>query len=45
MAAAQVCRTLATLLSGGIPLVNALDIAGRSKMGKRALVTAIRKAS
>jgi type IV pilus assembly protein PilC len=27
---AQVSRTLATLLSGGIPLVNALDIASRS---------------
>ena len=30
LATAQLCRTLATLLSGGIPLVNALDIAGRS---------------
>ncbi len=28
-ATAQVSRTLATLLSGGIPLVNALDIAGQ----------------
>jgi len=30
LATAQLCRTLATLLSGGIPLVNALDIAARS---------------
>lgn len=29
-ATAQISRTLATLLSGGIPLVNALDIAARS---------------
>ena len=29
LATAQVSRTLATLLSGGIPLVNALDIAAR----------------
>lgn len=29
-ATAQICRTLATLLSGGIPLVNALDVAARS---------------
>jgi type IV pilus assembly protein PilC len=29
-ATAQIARTLATLLSGGIPLVNALDIAARS---------------
>jgi type IV pilus assembly protein PilC len=29
-ATAQVSRTLATLLSGGIPLVNALDIAAKS---------------
>ena len=27
---AQLCRTLATLLSGGIPLVNALDVAARA---------------
>ena len=27
---AQLCRTLATLLSGGIPLVNALDVASRA---------------
>jgi type IV pilus assembly protein PilC len=30
LATAQVARTLATLLSGGIPLVNALDISGKS---------------
>jgi type IV pilus assembly protein PilC len=30
LATAQVARTLATLLSGGIPLVNALDIAAKS---------------
>jgi type IV pilus assembly protein PilC len=30
LATAQVSRTLATLLSGGIPLVNSLDIASRS---------------
>ena len=30
LATAQVARTLATLLSGGIPLVNSLDIAARS---------------
>lgn len=35
-ATAQVCRTLATLLSGGIPLVNSLDIAARSS-GNRAI--------
>jgi type IV pilus assembly protein PilC len=29
-ATAQVCRTLATLLSGGIPLVNALDISSNA---------------
>ena len=33
---AQVSRTLATLLQGGIPLVNALDIAARSA-GNRAI--------
>jgi type IV pilus assembly protein PilC len=30
IAASQVCRTLATLLSGGIPLVNALEISATS---------------
>jgi type IV pilus assembly protein PilC len=30
LSTAQVCRTLATLLSGGIPLVNALEVAARS---------------
>jgi type IV pilus assembly protein PilC len=30
LATAQVSRTLATLLSGGIPLVNALDVAAKS---------------
>jgi type IV pilus assembly protein PilC len=30
LATAQVSRTLATLLSGGIPLVNSLDIAAKS---------------
>ena len=30
LATAQVSRTLATLLSGGIPLVNALDISAKS---------------
>ncbi len=39
-ATAQVCRTLATLLSGGIPLVNALDISARS-MGNRSLSDAL----
>ena len=29
-ATSQLCRTLATLLGGGIPLVNALDVAARS---------------
>jgi type IV pilus assembly protein PilC len=33
---AQVCRTLATLLSGGIPLVNALEIAANAT-GNRAI--------
>ena len=37
-ATAQVSRTLATLLSGGIPLVNALDIATRAT-GNQAIVT------
>ena len=35
-ATAQVSRTLATLLSGGIPLVNSLDIAARS-VGNQAI--------
>jgi type IV pilus assembly protein PilC len=35
-ATAQVSRTLATLLSGGIPLVNALDIAARA-VGNRSI--------
>lgn len=35
-ATAQVSRTLATLLSGGIPLVNALDISARA-VGNRAI--------
>jgi len=30
LATAQVSRTLATLLAGGIPLVNSIDIAGKS---------------
>ena len=30
LATAQISRTLATLLSGGIPLVNSLDIAAKS---------------
>jgi type IV pilus assembly protein PilC len=34
LATAQVSRTLATLLSGGIPLVNSLDIAARSSGNK-----------
>jgi type IV pilus assembly protein PilC len=33
---AQVCRTLATLLSGGIPLVNALEVAANAT-GNRAI--------
>ena len=33
-ATAQVSRTLATLLGGGIPLVNAIEIAGRSMSNK-----------
>ena len=36
LATAQVSRTLATLLGGGIPLVNALDIAAKS-VGNRAI--------
>jgi type IV pilus assembly protein PilC len=36
LATAQVSRTLATLLSGGIPLVNALDIASRA-VGNRSI--------
>jgi len=36
LATAQVSRTLATLLSGGIPLVNSLDIAARS-VGKQSI--------
>ena len=36
LATAQVCRTLATLLSGGIPLVNALEI-GATSTGNRAV--------
>lgn len=36
VATAQVCRTLATLLSGGIPLVNALEI-GSTATGNRAI--------
>jgi type IV pilus assembly protein PilC len=34
LATAQVSRTLATLLSGGIPLVNSLDIAAKSVANK-----------
>jgi type IV pilus assembly protein PilC len=34
LATAQVSRTLATLLAGGIPLVNALDIAAKSVANK-----------
>jgi type IV pilus assembly protein PilC len=37
-ATAQISRTLATLLSGGIPLVNALDIATRAT-GNQSIVT------
>ena len=36
LATAQVSRTLATLLSGGIPLVNSLDIAAKS-VGNQAI--------
>jgi len=36
LATAQVSRTLATLLSGGIPLVNALDISARA-VGNRSM--------
>jgi type IV pilus assembly protein PilC len=36
LATAQVSRTLATLLSGGIPLVNALDIAAKA-VGNRSM--------
>ncbi len=36
LATAQVSRTLATLLAGGIPLVNALDVAAKS-IGNRAM--------
>src|SRR6185295_10314851 len=34
LATAQVSRTLSTLLAGGIPLVNALDIAAKSVANK-----------
>jgi type IV pilus assembly protein PilC len=37
-ATAQVARTIATLLSGGIPLVNSLDIASKS-VGNQAVAT------
>jgi len=36
LATAQVSRTLATLLSGGIPLVNALDVSSRA-VGNRSI--------
>jgi len=36
MATAQVCRTLATLLSGGIPLVNSLEVSATAT-GNRAM--------
>jgi type IV pilus assembly protein PilC len=36
----QVARTLATLLGGGIPLVNAIEIAGRS-IGNRSMAAAM----
>ena len=39
-ATSQVARTLATLLGGGIPLVNAIEIASRS-IGNRALAAAM----
>jgi type IV pilus assembly protein PilC len=36
LATAQVCRTLATLLAGGIPLVNALEV-GATSTGNQAI--------
>ncbi|MBP1634295.1 MAG: epsF 1 [Acidobacteria bacterium] len=39
-AASQMARTLATLLGGGIPLVNAIEIAARS-VGNRAMAAAL----
>jgi type IV pilus assembly protein PilC len=39
-ATSQLARTLATLLGGGIPLVNAIEIAGRS-VGNRAMAAAM----
>jgi len=44
LATAQVSRTLATLLSGGIPLVNALDIAARA-VGNRSIAEGLVVAS
>jgi type IV pilus assembly protein PilC len=40
LATAQVSRTLATLLAGGIPLVNALDIAAKS-VANRSIATGL----
>ena len=43
-ATAQVSRTLSTLLAGGIPLVNALDVASNA-MGNRAMAEDLADAS
>jgi type IV pilus assembly protein PilC len=43
-ATAQLARTLATLLSGGLPLLSALDVAA-SSIGNRAMATAVREAT
>jgi type IV pilus assembly protein PilC len=43
-ATSQLCRTLATLLGGGLPLLQALDVAAAS-MGNRALGEAVARAT
>jgi len=43
-ATSQLMRTLATLLAGGLPLLNAIEVAAAS-VGNRAMSQAIRKAS
>jgi len=43
-ATSQACRTLSTLLSGGLPLVNAMDVTA-SSVGNRAMATALRSAT
>jgi type IV pilus assembly protein PilC len=43
-ATSQMARTLATLLSGGLPLVNALEVAS-SSVGNKAMASALRQAA